>query len=80
MSKSWHRVVNSLVPFIMFGIVIALFVGLIIMFSYVLFWGLIIGIILWIAAVITDFLFPAPRNISLHGRIIEYKKKFKKRR
>lgn len=37
------KIFENLVPFLIAGVAIALFFGLLFMFSYVLIWGLIIG-------------------------------------
>lgn len=67
---------NSIVPFMMLGIAVALIIGLIIMFSYVLVWGIFIGVIFWIAASVKEYFFPSTTTEStvvIRGRIIEQK-------
>jgi uncharacterized protein (DUF58 family) len=71
------KIFENVVPFIVAGFAIALLIGLLFMFSYVLIWGVIIGAVLWIAATIKQYLFP---NLSTkkdiykqsEGRIIEH--------
>ena len=68
----------TMVPFIIAGIAIALFIGLLFMFSYVLIWGLIIGGILWLVTTAKNYLFP-PAAVNpearKQGRIIEHNDK-----
>lgn len=71
------KIFENLVPFLIAGVAIALFFGLLFMFSYVLVWGLIIGGILWLVTAIKQFLFPnnptKPEVIHKNnGRIIEH--------
>ena len=68
--------INSIVPFVMLGVAISLIIGLAIMFSYVLVWGILIGVILWIAASVKEYFFPSTTTQSkviIRGRIIEHK-------
>lgn len=71
------KIMESIVPFIIAGIAIALFIGILFMFSYVVIWGLMIGGILWLVAVIKEFLFPStvtkPESMKkTKGRVIEH--------
>lgn len=70
------KIFETLIPFIIAGIAIALFVGLLFMFSYVVIWGLIIGSGLWFISIIKEYLFPSPKpTITIKknkGRIIEH--------
>ncbi|MBI2786593.1 MAG: hypothetical protein HYX60_09990 [Legionella longbeachae] len=71
------KIFENLVPFIVAGIAIALFLGLLFMFSYVLIWGLIIGGILWLVSTIKEYLFPSKStqteiNKKNQGRIFEH--------
>lgn len=72
MNNTLQKLLETLVPFILIGIAIALFVGLLIMFSYVLVWGLLIGGILWLIALAKQFLFPSNSTKPSEGRIIEH--------
>lgn len=74
---SLGKIFENLVPFLIAGVAIALFLGLLFMFSYVLIWGLLIGGILWIIATIKQYLFPnssAKTEITTksQGRIIDH--------
>lgn len=71
------KIFDNIIPFIIAGIAIALFVGLLFMFSYVVVWGLIIGGVLWLVSVIKELLFPSTTAKSAtikksRGRIIEH--------
>lgn len=71
------KIFENIVPFIIAGIAIALFVGLLFMFSYVVIWGLIIGAILWLITLIKQFIIPnsTPKSKTSSqstGRIIEH--------
>lgn len=70
------KIFETLVPFIIAGIAIALFVGLLFMFSYVVLWGLIIGGVLWLISVLKALIFPDKTTSVVikknQGRIIEH--------
>ena len=73
MNNYLRLLMSGLVPFIMLGIAVALLVGLIVVFSYILLWGMLIGVILWIGASIKEYFFPSKSNMTIRrGRIIEY--------
>lgn len=75
MNEKLQRLFENLIPFLMLGIAIALIIGLFIMFSYVLFWGLLIGGVLWIVSSIKIYFFPSRSNktpVETKGRIIEH--------
>ncbi len=69
-----NKYLESLVPFLMIGFVIAAVIGLIVMISYVLIWGLLIGSILWLVALVKEKFFPQPekKKGSHKGRVIDY--------
>lgn len=72
------KIFENLVPFIIAGIAIALFIGLLFMFSYVVIWGLVIGGALWLLSVVKELIFPSPATKNAvttkknQGRIIEH--------
>lgn len=71
------KIFETLIPFIIAGIAIALFVGLLFMFSYVVIWGLIIGGVMWLISVIKELIVPSAKtsvNVEQKksGRIIEH--------
>lgn len=57
--------------FLVLGIAIALIVGLFIMLSYVLVWGIFLGGLIWIAMLIKNLLFPRLTN-NKKGRILDH--------
>ncbi len=66
----------QLLPFLFLGIAFALLIGIFILLSYVLFWGLMIGVALWVVARI-KLAFMRRKNDTTHptsktGRIIEH--------
>ncbi|NCT57623.1 MAG: hypothetical protein GW760_07965 [Legionella sp.] len=56
MPPSIKQFLQQLPPYILIGISIALGVGIFIVFSYVLIWGILIGGILWSANVLIEYL------------------------
>ena len=78
MNNYLKLVINSIVPFLMLGVVVSLMIGLLLMFSYILVWGLLIGVILWIVASVKEYFFPSTvshkNKVILRGRIIEHHK------
>ncbi|MBA2653310.1 MAG: hypothetical protein H0U73_13760 [Tatlockia sp.] len=75
MNKKTSQLTESIIPFLILGIAIALIVGIFIMFSYVLFWGLIVGAVLWIVNSIKNFL--SAKEVSkspekIKGNIFEH--------
>ena len=66
------KILESLVPFIVVGVAIALCIGLLFMFFSIAIWGLIIGGVLWLAALAKQYLFPSVSDKKDDGRIIEH--------
>lgn len=66
------KILESLVPFLIAGIAIALCIGLLFMFFSVAIWGVIIGGVLWLAALAKQYLFPSPTEKKEEGRVIEH--------
>lgn len=77
MNDTIKKVIETLIPFIIIGVAIALFVGLLFMFFYIALWGLLIGGVLWLAAMAKNYFFPAKATTSPkdQGRIIEHNDK-----
>jgi hypothetical protein len=69
-----QQIVNKFIPFILVLIALAAFTFGIVLFAYLLFFGLIIGLILFVSAWIRNHFFPkknsSPRN-KPSGRIID---------
>ncbi|ASQ44923.1 hypothetical protein [Legionella clemsonensis] len=76
MNDKIEHFIQQLVPFLIAGIAIALVIGLFILFSYVLVWGLIIGAILWVVFFIKRLLFSSKKiENPAKGRVIEHNDK-----
>ena len=43
-----QRNLEEIIPWLIIGVGIALFIGLIVLLSYVFIWGLVIGLLLWL--------------------------------
>jgi hypothetical protein len=71
MNNKIQQMLAQIPSFLVLGIAIALIVGLFIMLSYVLIWGVFLGGIIWIAMVIKNFLFPRLTN-KKEGRILDH--------
>ena len=79
MPPSIKQFLQQLPPFIILGVSIALAVGVFILFSYVLLWGILIGAILWGANLLVEYF--KPSSTTQHnakkpsrGRIIDHDK------
>lgn len=72
MNDKIKQLMETLVPFLILGIMAALFIGLVIMFSSVLIWGIFIGGILWAITMVRSFFFPEKKETKPEGRIIEH--------
>lgn len=62
---------ESFTPFLIFGVVIALLIGLLFMFFSIALWGLLIGGLLWMASLIKQFFFPRQAPQKESSRIID---------
>ena len=79
MPPSIKQFLQQLPPFILIGISIALGVGIFIVFSYVLIWGILIGAILWGVNLLVQYFKPSSTipnknnaNKTSSGRIIDH--------
>ncbi|KTD28028.1 MULTISPECIES: hypothetical protein [Legionella] len=75
MNGKLERLFENLVPFLLLGIAVALVIGLFIMFSYVLMWGFLIGLVMWAIYSVKNLLFPRQAStppVKRKGRIIEH--------
>ena len=76
MTNTLKQLVRQLPPFILIGIVIAFAIGIFVVFSYVLLWGLLVGSVLWlIAAVYQYFNQTTTQKKPSKGRIIDHDKR-----
>ncbi len=71
MNNKLQELFEQVIPFIVLGIAIALIIGLFIMLSYVLFWGILLGALIWVAVLIKNYLFPSLPS-KKEGRVIEH--------
>jgi len=72
MNNKLQKAFTTLVPFVVIGVVIAVFIALLCLFFYVAIWGLIIGGILWAASMLKLYFFPSKEASKDHGRVIEH--------
>jgi hypothetical protein len=75
MSNKFQKALQGLVPFVLLGFIIALLIGLIVVFSYLFVWALIIGSVLWLISLIKQYFFKPKKIVKNEGRIIEHDKK-----
>ncbi|CDZ75863.1 hypothetical protein BN59_00122 [Legionella massiliensis] len=79
MNIKLKHLLENIVPFLILGIGIALLIGFFIMFSYILFWGLIIGLVLWGLTFVKNLflsgMHPKKPPEKTKGRIIEHSDK-----
>lgn len=76
MNEKLKQALENIIPFLVLGIAIALAVGFFILFSYVLFWGLIVGAVLWALSFVKNLFFPHTKASNpptkRKGRVIEH--------
>lgn len=73
MNDKLKPILENLATFLLLGVALALVIGLFIMLSYVLVWGLLIGGVLWLISLIYGyFLVDKEKLSSSKGRIIEH--------
>ncbi len=66
-----NKFTQQLPAFIVFGIALALLMGLFVVFAYVIFWGIVLGAVLWVCVLIASY-FQKTDTPSKKGRIIDY--------
>ena len=68
------KILDSLVPFVVIGVAIALGISLLLMFFSIAIWGLIIGGVLWLFFLVKNYFFPSEgaSDPSKKVRIIEH--------
>lgn len=62
---------EKLTPYLIAGISIVLFIAMLIVLSYVLIWGLVIGLIMFAFVYIKQRFFPSKKPKPTTGRIID---------
>lgn len=70
MTPKFQELLDQAVPYLIAGIGIAIIVGLFILFSHLIFWGIVIGLLLWAGVWVRQAFF-APKSNS-KGNIIEH--------
>lgn len=71
MQEKIQRALEQFFPLMIIGIAIALLIGVLVMLSYVLLWGVVIGAILWVAMLIKETWF-TQHTKPKSPRIIEH--------
>lgn len=74
MSKENKGLMQQLAPFLVLGVAVAVIVGLFIMFSYLILWGIVIGAVLWVISKISRYFSSPGSTKKPSGRIIEHDK------
>jgi len=72
MNEKFKQMLEQLPTFIILGIAIALLIGLFVMLSYVVVWGLLLGGVIWIIFLIKNYFLPSASSDKHDGRIIEH--------
>lgn len=73
MSNAVEKFLSKLMPFFILGVTLAVTLGLFFVFSYVIFWGLLFGGVLWLLSTIRQFFVAKPpQEKKREGRIIEH--------
>lgn len=73
MNNKLARVLGQLLPYIIAGIAIISAIGLLILFYYIVIWGIVVGLFLWLVAFIKQRFFRQRQSIQPRkGRIINY--------
>jgi len=68
-----NRLLQRIIPFVILGIMIVIFVVGLVVFSYLLIFGALIGLILFVIAWIREKIFPSKPLTKIHrGRIIDH--------
>lgn len=70
-----NTLLESLIPFLILGISVVVFIAVMVLLSYVLIWGLVIGAVLWSIFFIKEKLFPSSQQANApqqKGRVIDY--------
>jgi hypothetical protein len=74
MNKKLHEILESIAPFVIIGIAIAASIGLLFLFIHAIFWGVVIGCVLWAFFAIKQRFFPGKQSKESTGRIIDHDK------
>ena len=75
MKNPFSHFLEIISPYLLIGFVIALFIGLLIVLSYVVIWGVLIGAVIYACVFIKNKFFPdkkKPVQYEQEGRVIEH--------
>ena len=74
-SRIFTQFLQSIGPCLLLGVAIACTIGIFILFSYMLLWGMLIGLILWVSTLIRRHLFSKNTpSKNQPGRVIDHEK------
>ncbi len=59
-----EKFVETVVPYLIFGIAVVLFFALLVVFFYLIVWGIAIGLILWAIMAIKEKFFPSSVKVD----------------
>lgn len=66
------QILEKIMPFLVVGIVLVLFIVALVLLSYLLFWGALIGLVLFGISYIKNKFFPKKKWSEKKGRVIEH--------
>ncbi len=72
MNDKLEKIIENVVPFIVIGVGIAIVIALLFMFFYIAIWGVVIGGILYLAALAKQYFFSGESAKKTQGRVIEH--------
>lgn len=77
MKNTVEKVLEKFAPFAAIGIAIVLVISVLIIFSYIFLWGLIVGALVWVAAIVKRYFSTKntnPKVVKSKSKIIEHEK------
>lgn len=73
MNHKLRRIGVQLLPYFLIGMAISATIGLLIILSSLILWGMLIGSVIWVISLIKNALFPSETSLQkAKGRIIEH--------
>jgi hypothetical protein len=64
------RFIETIMPYLVFGISIAVVVSLIVLFFYLFMWGVIIGLVLWAIMALKEKIFPSSQEKDVSHKVL----------
>lgn len=64
------KFIETIIPYLVFGISIAVVVSLIVLFFYLFMWGVIIGLVLWAIMAVKEKIFPSPKSQNTSHKVL----------